>query len=144
MITIRTPETEQEWEAYYDLRFRILRAPLNQPVGSERNEGDATGKHFALFENQTILAVARLDLMAEQSCQVRWVAVETNLQGQGYGKAIMNAVETKAKELGCTTVMLQARDYAVTFYEGLDYKIIAPSFKLFDVLQHFEMRKQLL
>lgn len=143
MITIRTPETEQEWEAYYDLRYRILRAPLNQPVGSERNEGDATGNHFALFKNQTMLAVARLDLMAEHLCQVRWVAVENNVQGKGFGKAIMSAVETKAKELGCTTVMLQARDYAVSFYEGLDYSTIAPSFKLFDVLQHFEMRKKI-
>ena len=48
-MEIRAPKTDQEWEAYYNLRYKILRAPLNQPIGSERNDGDLTGQHFALF-----------------------------------------------------------------------------------------------
>ena len=48
-IEIRIPETEEEWEDYYALRYRVLREPLGQPIGSERNEGDETGIHFALY-----------------------------------------------------------------------------------------------
>ena len=57
MIEVKVPKSEKDWDAYYDLRYRVLREPLGKERGSERNEGDATGKHFALLENQTILAV---------------------------------------------------------------------------------------
>lgn len=143
MISIRTPETDQEWEAYYDLRYRILRAPLNQLRGSERNEGDVTGIHFALYEHHSLIAVARLDKLDHNVFQARWVAVENNQQGKGYGKLIMEAMEAKVNALGGKSIMLQARDYAVDFYLKLGYTVIAPSFKLFDVLQHFEMKKEL-
>jgi predicted GNAT family N-acyltransferase len=143
MIIIKTPETTQEWEAYYDLRYRILRAPLNQERGTERNEGDATGIHFALYELETLIAVARLDKLNHNTFQARWVAVENNQQGKGFGKQIMVAMETKVKALGGKSIMLQSRDYAVDFYLKLGYTLIAPSFKLFEVLQHFEMNKEL-
>jgi predicted GNAT family N-acyltransferase len=143
MITIRTPETDQEWEAYYDLRYKILRAPLNQLRGSERNEGDVTGIHFALYEHHLLIAVARLDKLNHIVFQARWVAVENNQQGKGFGKLIMEEMEAKVNALGGKSIMLQARDYAVDFYLKLGYTVIAPSFKLFDVLQHFEMKKEL-
>lgn len=143
MITIKAPETKQEWESYYDLRYRILREPLNQARGTERNEGDATGIHFALYEQETLIAVARLDQLDLITFQARWVAVEKNQQGKGFGKLIMEAMEANVTALGGKSIMLQSRDYAVDFYLKLGYTVIAPSFKLFDVLQHFEMNKVL-
>lgn len=142
-LFIRTPQTEPEWEQYFDLRYRILREPLDQPRGSERNEGDATGIHFALFEGQVIQAIARLDSITKQLAQVRFVAVEQNLQGKGYGLKIMQAVEKYARESGIQEIVLHARDYALAFYKKQDYRLIGPSYKLFDVLQHYEMRKLL-
>lgn len=143
MVEIRTPQNEKEWESYYDLRFRILREPLSQPLGSEKNDGDKTGIHFALFENEKIQAIARLDLMDYKIAQVRFVAVDFDLQGKGYGKKIMLATESKSRELGMEKIILHARDYAVDFYLNLGYKMIEPSYKLFDILQHFLMEKKL-
>lgn len=140
-IIIRQPETEKEWEEYYNLRYRVLRKPLNQPKGSERNEGDSTGIHFALYDDSVIKAIARLDHVNDQISQVRFVAVEINSQGKGYGRKIMEATEVKAKEDGNVKMILHARDYAVDFYEKLNYKTLEPSYKLFDVLQHFLMEK---
>lgn len=142
-IEIRTPENEKEWEDYYDLRYRILRQPLNQPRGSEKNDGDDTGIHFALYENDVLKAIARLDEVDLSVCQTRFVAVELNEQGQGYGKLIMYAVEQEAAEKGYTKMILHARDYAVDFYKKLDYTLLEPSYRLFDVLQHFLMEKEL-
>ena len=143
MVEIRTPQNEQEWESYYDLRFRVLREPLSQARGSEKNDGDSTGIHFALFENDKIQAIARLDLMENKIAQVRFVAVDFDLQGKGYGKKIMLATETKSEDLGIEKIILHARDYAVDFYLHLGYQWIEPSYKLFDVLQHFLMEKKL-
>lgn len=143
MIEIRTPQTAQEWEAYYDLRYGVLRKPLNQALGSEKNEGDATGIHFALFESRVIKAIARLDLQENNIAQVRFVAVETETQGKGYGKKIMEAVEVECSKRGIQKIILHARDYAVDFYLKLNYKLVEKSYKLFDVLQHYLMEKNL-
>lgn len=140
-MEIRSPNTELEWEAYYDLRFRILRAPLNQPLGSERNDGDQSGQHFALFDNDTIVAIARLDLAEKGVSQVRFVAVDDKIQGKGYGKRIMSAVEVASIEQGNSKMILHARDYAVDFYLHLGYTMLEKSHLLFGTLQHFKMEK---
>ncbi|MDX2359834.1 MAG: GNAT family N-acetyltransferase [Crocinitomicaceae bacterium] len=140
-IETRTPKSQDEWDLYYNLRFRILREPLNQPLGSERNEDDITGEHFALYDDGVLMAIARLDQTEVGISQVRFVAVESGCQGKGYGRMIMEATEEKSKADGNTKMILHARDYAVDFYLRLDYVIIEKSYKLFDVLQHFLMEK---
>jgi len=142
-IEIRSPKTELEWDVYYDLRYRVMREPLQKPRGSEKNEGDALGQHFALYENGILQAIARLDTSEPGIAQVRFVAVELTTQGKGFGKLIMNAVEQKAKADGNSKMILHARDYAVKFYEKLDYTLLGESYKLFDVLQHYLMEKEL-
>lgn len=143
-ITIRTPKSDAEWDAYYDLRYRILREPLGQPRGSERNEGDEIGIHFALFEDDKIKAIARLDYsdLQEGIAQVRFVAVEENLQGKGFGKKIMIATEEAAIARGDKKMILHARDYAVDFYLKLGYTLIGESYLLFGQLQHYLMEKE--
>lgn len=143
MIHIRTPQTEQEWDIYYDLRYRILREPWGKERGSERNEGDAEATHIALWEDSTLIGVARLDLVEKQLCQARFVAVENNFQGKGYGKQIMAALEEEAIKLGYQKITLHAREIALPFYQKLGYTLVGPSYKLFDQIQHFEMFKQL-
>ena len=143
MIEVKVPESQEEWDSYYDLRYRILREPLGKERGSERNEGDETGTHFALHENDRLIAVARLDRVDETVCQARFVAVESLLQGKGYGRKIMTSLENEALNLGYQKLILHARDYALPFYEKLGYTLVGPSYKLFDVLQHFEMFKLL-
>jgi GNAT superfamily N-acetyltransferase len=142
-LEIRKPQNH-EWDAYYDLRYRVLREPLNQVRGSERNDGDATGIHFALFEDHILKAIARLDRHEDTTAQVRFVAVESTEQGKGYGRLIMEATEQHAAADGNTKMILHARDYAVDFYLRLGYTLIEPSHKLFGVLQHFLMEKSLL
>ncbi len=142
-IVIREPLNEAEWETYFDLRYRILREPLNQPRGSERNDGDASGVHFALYEDDELKAIARLDQHDNKIAQVRFVAVEKHIQGKGYGRQIMEATEKHAVLRGDEKMILHARDYAVDFYTRLDYSLIEPSYKLFGVLQHFLMEKTL-
>lgn len=141
-MEIRKPATAEEWESYYDLRFRILREPWNQPKGSERNEGDEIAEHFALWENGKVLAVARMDEVDETGIvQVRFVAVESNQQGRGLGKTIMLDVEKTAKERNKKRIILHARENALDFYKGLGYTVVEKSYLLFDEIQHYLMEK---
>lgn len=140
-IEIRKPITPKEWEQYYALRYDVLRKPLNQPIGSERNDGDLTGIHFTLYEDGMLRAIARLDKVDETTGQTRFVAVDPIVQGKGFGKLIMEAVEAKSNERGDKKMILHARDYALQFYLRLGYTEIEKSYKLFDVLQHYLMEK---
>lgn len=142
-IEIRSPRTDEEWVNYYDLRYRVLREPLHQPLGSEKNDGDETGIHFGLYEENELKAIARLDEVDMDTAQTRFVAVELGEQRKGYGKLIMYAVEQEAIEKEYRKMILHARDYAVDFYLDLGYTLLEPSYKLFDVLQHFLMEKEL-
>jgi GNAT superfamily N-acetyltransferase len=142
-IRIRTPETELEWANYYDLRYRILREPLNQLRGSEKNEGDLTGIHFALYKYQQLIGIARLDHMNELIYQVRFVAIDSPFQGKSYGKLIMKAVEEKVLQLNGDKIILHARENAVEFYKSLAYSMIEPSHLLFGQIQHYLMEKKI-
>ena len=140
---LKTPQTPDEWEVYYDLRYRVLREPLGQARGSERNDGDETGIHIALYSENKLCGIARLDGAGEQIAQVRFVAVETAEQGKGHGKELMREAERIAKAKGSSQMLLHARDYAVDFYEHIGYVVIEPSHLLFGILQHFKMVKEL-
>jgi GNAT superfamily N-acetyltransferase len=142
-VEIRSPKSDKEWVEYYDLRYRVLREPWNQPRGSERNEGDEIGKHLALYESGKIKAIARLDESAPFESQVRFVAVEFNQQGYGYGRLIMEACEKVALERGDHKMILHAREVALDFYKRLDYKLIKKSHLLFGEIQHYLMEKEL-
>lgn len=142
-VEIRSPKTDQEWKEYYDLRYRVLRQPCNQPRGSERNDGDEAGLHFALFESGIIQAIARLDESAPCESQVRFVAVEFNKQGCGYGRLIMEACEKVAHERGDHKMILHAREVALNFYKRMGYTLIEKSHLLFGEIQHYLMVKGL-
>jgi predicted GNAT family N-acyltransferase len=146
MMEIRSNFTDAEWLLYYDLRFRILRKHLAQEKGSEHDEGDSMYKHYALFIEDKIVAIGRLDFLNESSdfAQARFVAVETELQGKGFGKKIMIAMENDAKLVGKSFIVLHARDYAIPFYEGLGYNVLEKSHLLFGKLQHFKMNKKMI
>jgi predicted GNAT family N-acyltransferase len=143
-MEIRAPKTTLEWELYYDLRFRVLREPWNQPRGSDRNDGDASAQHFAVWEKGKPLAVARLDETEEKGIvQVRFVAVESNQQGRGLGKIIMLEAEKVAKEQGKHRIILHARENALEFYKRLGYSVVEQSYLLFDEIQHYLMGKEI-
>jgi hypothetical protein len=50
-MEIRSPETVEEFMQYYELRWRLLRKPWNQPKGSEKDEkeDEAFHKHISLL-----------------------------------------------------------------------------------------------
>lgn len=140
---IRSPKTKEEWDSYYDLRYTILRAPWNQPRGSERNEGDETAKHFAFFDRESIIGVGRLDIMPNAIGQIRFMAVAEHQQGSGVGKNLMLHMETLAKEAQCKEIILHAREIAIPFYAKLGYLINEKSHLLFDEIQHYLMTKNI-
>src|SRR5437660_4239167 len=85
-ILPRSPASPAEWEAYFDLRWRILRRPWDQPRGSERDPLDDSAFHLLITgdDNARALACGRLHLNSPSEAQIRYMAVDENVQGRGY------------------------------------------------------------
>ena len=143
MLEIKSPQTDADWNAYYALRFSVLREPWNQPIGSEVLADEDQAIHAIAVENGEVLGVARMHESAEKQGQVRCVATATKAQGKGIGKAIMAYLEEKAKQKGWGEIVLEARENAVPFYQAIGYSIVAESYLLFGKIQHYRMQKSL-
>jgi ribosomal protein S18 acetylase RimI-like enzyme len=143
MITIRIPETSEEWEQYYDLRFKVLREPWGQPKGSEVLTDEDQSDHAMVIDDDTqkIVGVARMQTNTPTQGQVRCVAVSPEVQGRGVGKLLMSYLEDVAQQKGIKEIVLDARENAVKFYLSIGYEIIGESYLLFGVIPHFKMRK---
>jgi len=141
-MEIRSPRTDHEWEAYYALRYAVLRKPWNQKPGSERDDLEADSKHFAAFEGPNLVGVGRLDELDPLTAQIRFMAVDFTCQGKGVGRNIMEAMEEYAWRLGVEKIVLHARENALRFYAKLGYELIQPSHLLFGEIQHFLMQKK--
>ena len=95
-------------------------------------------------EKDKTLGVGRLQFNSNNEAQIRYMAVEPRYASQGIGKIIVDALEEQAANKNYTSIILNAREPVVGFYEKLGYKIIEKSYLLFDCIQHYKMHKSLL
>ena len=143
-MEVRSPETETEFRAYYDLRWRVLREPWGQPLGSDRDEHDVTATHVAGYdEAKRLVCVGRLHAVGTDVGQVRYMAVKESLRGRGLGQAVLDEIERLAKQQGMRTIVLDAREEAAGFYLRNGYVATGDGHTLFGEVRHTKMEKSL-
>jgi predicted GNAT family N-acyltransferase len=99
--------------------------------------------HIMAMDNQKTIAVGRLQYNTADEAQIRYMAVEKEYEGNGIGRMIVNALEQQARDKNVGTVIMDAREPAVGFYQKLGYKIEKKSYVLFNEIQHYRMSKQI-
>ncbi len=142
-IELRSPESDKDWEAYFDLRFRTLREPWGQPRGSERYKDDPESIHVMAVSGEQVVGVGRAHFNSSSEAQFRLMAVDPEFERQGIGRMVLLELERIVKEKGAKVVILDARDYALDFYLRNGYEVFADSYLLFDTIQHYKVRKEL-
>lgn len=141
-LRILAPETKEQWEGYYQLRYDVLRKPWNQSFESTKDDTEESSLHrIVLDADGKIVGAGRLQFNSPVQAQVRSMAIHASYQGHGVGKILLDHLEKTAAEKGCTEVILDSRDYAIGFYEKCGYTTIAPSYLLFGVIPHVVMQK---
>ena len=141
---VRVPVSTTDFEKYYRLRWEVLRAPWQQPLGSERASDDATATHLMLLnEKEEAVGVCRLHLQTEVEAQIRFMAIHPDYQGQGLGQNLLAQAEEKARAAGASFITLQARENAVNFYQKCGYQLQEKTHLLFGEIQHYKMWKNL-
>ena len=138
------PVSEEDLAKYYHLRWQELRAPWQQPEGTERAPDDDTAIHALLLDDSGAAAgVCRLHYESAEEGQLRFMAIRKNLQNKGLGKLLLDYLEDKARKAGRKYITLQAREQAVPFYERNGYRLVNKTHLLFGEIQHFKMHKDL-
>jgi predicted GNAT family N-acyltransferase len=144
MTTARSPQTDDEWTQYYQLRWQILRAPWGQPPGSERDDLEATAEHALIVDDVgKSLAVGRLHFNSPEEAQIRYMAVAEIARGQGLGRRIVEHLEASARSCGAVAIVLNAREEVAGFYQSLGYEVVGAGSTLFGTVAHVRMSKRL-
>jgi N-acetylglutamate synthase-like GNAT family acetyltransferase len=143
MYTIQIANTQNQIDAIIDLRYDILRKPWNQPKETSSDGMEDTAINAFIKDNGKVIACGRLQDNGEGLGQIRYMAVDAHYQGRGLGKLIVIKLEEEARNINLRTVELQARENAVEFYKSQGYAVKETSFKLWDIIQHYLMTKNL-
>lgn len=106
-------------------------------------------RHFAAFAGEAMAGAcyivrraAPFDASA-QSWQLRGMAVETDLQGQGIGTQLVARVEDEARRAGIEILWFNARRIALGFYARLGFEPWGEEFEIPVVGPHTVMWKRL-
>ncbi len=138
------PDSPSEWEAYYQLRYEVLRKPWNQELSSTRDEWEDKSVHFLVLDDTgQAVGTGRLQLNSEREGQIRSMAVHENFRGKGIGNFLIQKLEEESTKRGLKSIVLDAREEALNFYLRNNYVLIEDSYLLFGVIKHFKMKKNL-
>jgi len=144
MVRLVKPETEAEFEQYYQFRWRLLRAPHKLPSGSERDEYDTVAIHRMLQDEAgNTIAVARMHQISAEEAQLRYVAVDDDYQGRGLGSKLVSVMEEIAREMGIARILINARLNALDFYHRCGFHPVGDGPTHFGKIKHQQMRKDL-
>ncbi|SEA05070.1 bifunctional GNAT family N-acetyltransferase/hotdog fold thioesterase [Alkalimonas amylolytica] len=141
-IRMHIPRNDADWQAYYQFRWQQLRAPWQQPLGSERDELEHQSHHRMLMDGDRLIGVGRLHQLDDGKAQVRYMAVDPAYQRQQLGARLLTELEQQALVLGCTEVVLNARDTALGFYQRLGYSMQQEAPSQFGIA-HYRMHRYL-
>jgi ribosomal protein S18 acetylase RimI-like enzyme len=144
-ILIRQPKTEKEMQDYYDLRWRVLRSPHDQPRGSEKDDLEEISIHLvAYYEKKIPAAAGRAHFNSDREAQIRYMAVDPYYQNTGIGSSLLADLEKRVRTRGASYITLNSRESAIGFYRKNGYRIVGKAGVLFGTVKHVKMRKDLI
>lgn len=145
MYQVKSPKTREEFKAYYDLRYKVLREPWGLPRGSEKDDYEPISQHFMVVDDKTGAIVGCAKLF-EKETGVAWLshlAVAFSHQKQGIGKMLMTHLEDLALKEGYKKIGCLSRLNTTSYFEKAGYKISGLPSQYFGTTQVVWMEKTL-
>ncbi len=118
MVVIRSPQSKDEFKAYYHLRYQVLREPWGQPRGTEKDDFEPISQHLMAIDDTTgeILGVVKWLEREPGTAWLSHLAVNPAHQKKGIGKLLVQAVEDAARTRGYRTIAAHSRLTAVDYF----------------------------
>jgi predicted GNAT family N-acyltransferase len=131
----------EDYNKMTELRVDVLRKPLGLSYTADDLAKDEFDFIFAAFYNSEIVACCMLHEVNKNTFKLRQMAVANKLQKNGVGKGLINFTEQFASQKNAIKIEMNARKYAVGFYEKLGYNTVGTEF-LEVGIPHVKMEKK--
>ncbi len=120
-------------EALYDLRRLVLRE--NDPAVdvSDPRDHDGDARHFAGFLDDQLVVCGSIYASVSPlhetvpAHQLRYLATHFDVQGLGYGAALLDRLEQAAWHDGAREIWANGRDTALAFYRRQGWQLVPGS-----------------
>lgn len=129
------------YQSERNLRLQVLRKPLGLHE-LEVKPAEATSSHLLLQDDAGQVQGCVLLSADRPQARLYQMAVSPPLQGQGYGRMLMQECERYAQTQQVGEIILHARAYAIPFYEKLGFQAEGPVFQEVGI-DHRLMRKDI-
>ncbi len=123
---LKTPSSTAEWEAYHNIRRKVLFENRGQfGVYDENHPDECHPSNYPLIlcQNAEAIGVIRIDINDRQA-MFRQVAIREDQQRLGHGRMLLTLAEAFAQRQGCTHVEINVALDAVGFYQRCGYTIV--------------------
>jgi predicted GNAT family N-acyltransferase len=141
--SIKSPENKEEWDSYLLFRWEILRKPLGMSKDSLADSIEDESFHLmGIDEEKNVIASGRVHFNSENEAQIRYMAVDKNFKRKGIGTEIVKELENYALSKGIVSMILNARENAISFYLSLGYEEVGP-YQSDTGIPHKTMKKEL-
>ena len=141
--SIKSPENEEEWDSYLLFRWEILRKPLGMSKDSLADSIEDESFHLmGIDEEKNVIASGRVHFNSENEAQIRYMAVDENFKRKGVGTKIVKELEKYSLSKGKVSMILNARENAISFYLSLGYEEVGP-YQSDTGIPHKTMKKRL-
>ena len=143
-LIFRSPDSEREFEEYFNFRWEQLRKPIGLEQGSEQDNLEDSTFHIAAYEENKLVGVGRLQFENNSTTRIRYMAVDPKYRNQGIGSQILKKLEKIANNHNADTCWLYARETAISFYKKNGYEIKGQTKSELSQVNHKRMEKQLI
>ena len=137
---IRSPQNDKEFSDYFKLRWEVLRKPFGETLESIKDECEKDSFHLiAITKDKKILGIGRLHYTDQNSCQIRYMAVDHIYRGNRIGQNILLELIKEGLKNKVEKIFLHAREESLDFYGKNKFRLIKKSHLIFNKIQHYYM-----
>jgi len=134
-------DTDARYEDALSVRYDVFVEEQRVPEDLEVDEHEDESLHFVAYDDETPVGAARLREYEDGVGKVERVAVLESRRGEGWGDALMDALEDAARER-YDELYLHAQLPAAGFYDRREYRREGEEFEEAGI-PHVAMRKRL-
>ncbi len=134
---------DKEYENILALRDEVLRQPLGMNIRNDDLSSEELCIHFGFLNKLgVIVGCLQVKPLSAHQFQIRQMAVRQQYQRQGIGSELLRQAEKYIKLKDGDTILIEAREYAVSFYQRCGYRAEGGSYNKINI-PHLRMLKQL-
>ncbi|MHA6484075.1 GNAT family N-acetyltransferase [Paenibacillus sp. strain BS8-2] len=141
MITTERVLDDQQLQEAYAIRTEVFVEEQGVPVEAEIDEYEQVSRHVLVKYDGEPAGTGRVRELGGMA-KLERICVKEKFRKCGIGVAIMNGLESIAREQGLTRAKLHAQTQAAPFYERVGYTVDSDTF-MEENIPHVRMIKSL-